>query len=285
MPLLRDAARRGQGLFRLLIVDRDTDDQQPSRHDSGTPGARDQAVCRRSSQMKNSSAMPWFERIGQLRPFLLPVLILAIGLATTAGLWSMAREDLRQQREQEVERLAGKSAGLIEERLRDNLQLLRAAAGLFDVPQWITRERFRRYFETLRLQDQYPGIQGLAHEAELAGAHGRHPARHRGRSGRRAEHAAGYRHPPQHPRDRIGSPTTINSPGCRTGGCWATDWIRRAPKPALRQHLGRLLSRPRRLQADQRSVWTRRWRSGADRHCQSAAQGAARTGYGGPTRR
>ncbi len=111
--------------------------------------------------MKTFSAMLGRERIGRLRPLLLPVLILALGLATTAWLWSMAREDVREQRAQEVEWLAGKFAGLIEERFRDNVQLLRGAAGLFDVPEWITRERFHRYFQTLRLEDQYPGIQGI----------------------------------------------------------------------------------------------------------------------------
>ena len=111
--------------------------------------------------MKTSSAMTRLGRLSRLRPFLLPGLILAIGLGTTAGLWSMAREHEREHREQAVEQLAGKFAGLIEERFRDNVQLLRGAAGLFDAPEWITHERFRRYFETLSLQDQYPGIQGI----------------------------------------------------------------------------------------------------------------------------
>ncbi|MTW21566.1 CHASE domain-containing protein [Allochromatium palmeri] len=88
-------------------------------------------------------------------------MILAIGLMVTAGLWSIAQAHVRQDREEELGELASKIAGLIDERLRDNAQLLRGAAGLFDVPEWITHERFRRYFETLQLKDQYPGIQGI----------------------------------------------------------------------------------------------------------------------------
>ncbi|MBK1721270.1 EAL domain-containing protein [Thiocystis violacea] len=108
-----------------------------------------------------STAMSTLGRFGWLRPFLPPALILAIGLTTTGLLWSIAQEHVRQQREQEVAVLASKVAGLIDERLRDSIQLLRGAAALFDVPEWITHERFRRYFETLRLEDQYPGIQGI----------------------------------------------------------------------------------------------------------------------------
>lgn len=50
--------------------------------------------------------------------------------------------------------LASKIADTIEERLRDNVQLLRGAASLLEPPEWITHERFRRYFEALSLKDQ-----------------------------------------------------------------------------------------------------------------------------------
>ena len=105
--------------------------------------------------------MPPLGRFGRLRPFLLPAVILAIGLALTAGLWLIAREHVLQDREQEVAELASKFASVIEERFRDNVQLLRGAAALFDVHEWITHEQFRRYFEVLDLQDHYPGIQGI----------------------------------------------------------------------------------------------------------------------------
>ncbi|NEX19291.1 EAL domain-containing protein [Thiorhodococcus mannitoliphagus] len=111
--------------------------------------------------MKAFSTLPPLGRFGGWRPFLLPAMILAIGLMVTAGLWSIAQEDVRQDREQELDELASKVAGLIDERLRDNVQLLRGAAALFDTPEWITHERFRRYFEGLNLQDLYPGIQGI----------------------------------------------------------------------------------------------------------------------------
>ena len=111
--------------------------------------------------MKTHSAMPRLGRLDWLRPFLLPGLILVIGLTTTAGLWSLAHEQMRQAREQEVGLSASQIADTIEERLRDNVQLLRGAASLFDVPEWITHEQFRRYFEALSLKDQYPGIQGI----------------------------------------------------------------------------------------------------------------------------
>jgi diguanylate cyclase (GGDEF)-like protein/PAS domain S-box-containing protein len=111
--------------------------------------------------MKMFGTQPPLGRFGWLRPFLLPAVILAIGLTLTAGLWLVAQEHARQDREEELAVLASKVVGLIDERLRDNVQLLRGAAALFDVPEWITHERFRRYFEALNLQDQYPGIQGI----------------------------------------------------------------------------------------------------------------------------
>ncbi|EIC20757.1 bifunctional diguanylate cyclase/phosphodiesterase [Thiorhodovibrio frisius] len=111
--------------------------------------------------MKTSSAMPPLGRLSWLRPFLLPAVILSVGLTLTAGLWLIAEEHVRQDREEELGELASKVAGLIDERFQDNVQLLRGAAALFDTPEWITHERFRRYFEMLKLQDQYPGIQGI----------------------------------------------------------------------------------------------------------------------------
>lgn len=100
-------------------------------------------------------------RFSRLHPLLLPGIILAVGFTTTAILWSLTEAHARQARELDVEFLAAQVANRIEDHLQDNVQLLRGVAGLFDTPEWITRERFHRYVKALQLGDEYPGIQGI----------------------------------------------------------------------------------------------------------------------------
>jgi CHASE1-domain containing sensor protein len=49
----------------------------------------------------------------------------------------------------------------VAQRLRDDEQVLRGAAALFGLQARVGREAWRRYAEALRLQEAYPGMQGL----------------------------------------------------------------------------------------------------------------------------
>ncbi|MBK1649218.1 bifunctional diguanylate cyclase/phosphodiesterase [Rhabdochromatium marinum] len=92
--------------------------------------------------MKTLSIRPLPGCFGGLRPFLLPIVILAIGLTLTAGFWLFAREQARQHREDELSLLACKVAGLIDERLRDNVPLLHGMPALL-ARLSLTQDRLR----------------------------------------------------------------------------------------------------------------------------------------------
>ncbi len=54
-------------------------------------------------------------------------------------------------------------------RLLDYEQVLRGAAGLFAASGVVSRDEWRNYYESLRLEDYYPGIQGIGFAPRVSG--------------------------------------------------------------------------------------------------------------------
>ena len=91
----------------------------------------------------------------------LPWLILALGLSITAMVWQNARRDAAQALHAEFAFWVDKVAGAIDYRLSENVQVLRGVVGLFNASATVARQEFHRYVAALRLEERYPGMQGL----------------------------------------------------------------------------------------------------------------------------
>ncbi len=92
---------------------------------------------------------------------ILPWVVLALGLGATFALWNRVNREAGQAAQAEFEYLAGKAVIGIEARLQANVQVLRGVAGLFAASDEVTRKEFRGYVESLRLPENFPGIQGV----------------------------------------------------------------------------------------------------------------------------
>ncbi|MDS4070038.1 MAG: CHASE domain-containing protein, partial [Candidatus Competibacter sp.] len=92
---------------------------------------------------------------------LLPGLVLVAGLAATAVLWWNARQDAARALEAEFQFWADRVVYAIEYRLKGHVQVLRGVVGLFDASENVERQEFLAYVGALRLDERFPGIQGV----------------------------------------------------------------------------------------------------------------------------
>ncbi|HEY5801899.1 MAG TPA: CHASE domain-containing protein, partial [Burkholderiaceae bacterium] len=95
-------------------------------------------------------------------PLLLALAILALSLLATAYLWREARNDAHSLLRTEFDYQAGETVRRLEQRMATYEQVARGAQsfmlGRIDVGQ----EDFRLYVANSRVQEKFPGIQGLA---------------------------------------------------------------------------------------------------------------------------
>ena len=109
-------------------------------------------------------------------PFrLLPWLILLGGLALTWLLVAQIRRHETEMAQAEFSMRANEVVANLGRRMTAHALILRGVAGLFAVNPKLGREEFRRYVESLRLAEHYPGIQGIGYNQIVAA---RDKARH-----------------------------------------------------------------------------------------------------------
>lgn len=89
----------------------------------------------------------------------LGVLLLCLGV--TYFVWDKARRDAEQVLQDQFDFKVREIHTRIQERLVDYRDLLLGAAGLFAANDSVDRRQFHAYIDKLRLQETYPGIQGL----------------------------------------------------------------------------------------------------------------------------
>jgi diguanylate cyclase len=106
-----------------------------------------------------------WKRVFRLIPLAQSVslLVLAVSLLTTYQLWKNAHEQTRLALMADFDFLVRESTLRIEQRMQAYEQVLRGAAGLFAAKSNVTRDSFRTYFQTLRLEQNYPGFQGIGY--------------------------------------------------------------------------------------------------------------------------
>ena len=95
-------------------------------------------------------------RFGRLLPFL----VLAISLIVTHLLWRDAQQDAMQHLQADFDFHVREAATHVERRMANYEQVLRGAKGLFAASVSVDRAEFREYASALRLEENYPGIQG-----------------------------------------------------------------------------------------------------------------------------
>lgn len=96
-----------------------------------------------------------------LRRWSLPIVVLAIGLISTAAVTFELLRATRANEEQRFAQAVQLKSDAIKERLENHIALLRGSAGLFVASQHVTRDEFRQYVERLRVREFYPGVQGI----------------------------------------------------------------------------------------------------------------------------
>ena len=87
--------------------------------------------------------------------------VLLICLALTMAAWYGVLMQARKSAEQQFDLHVRDVIYSIEERLRQHEQILLGGAGLFDASTAVDRAEWHAYIERLRLQENYPGIQGV----------------------------------------------------------------------------------------------------------------------------
>ena len=91
----------------------------------------------------------------------LSLLVLAISFFVTYQLWKDARLSAEQTLQTDFDFLVRESNRRIEQRMQAYQQVLRGAVGLFTASDNVTRKEFRIYVDRLRLDENYPGIEGI----------------------------------------------------------------------------------------------------------------------------
>ncbi|MEW5768972.1 MAG: CHASE domain-containing protein [Pseudomonadota bacterium] len=107
---------------------------------------------------------------GALAYSLLPLLVLALGLAVTHALWRDAREKDAALLATEFQLHTNHVKDSVLARLTANVQVLRGVAGLFNASREVSRVEYRDYVTALHLEMRYPGIQGVGFARHIAPA-------------------------------------------------------------------------------------------------------------------
>lgn len=105
---------------------------------------------------------------------LAPLAVLAVCLSATWLGWEAARKNAARELQSEFDAEVREVHNRVAERLNDYADILRGAAGLFAASASVQRREFHAYVEQLRLDQAYPGIQGVGFARLI-------PARDRGR--------------------------------------------------------------------------------------------------------
>lgn len=91
----------------------------------------------------------------------LPWAVLAITLTVTYNLWKDARQNATQELQSRFDLRVRPIHGYIEQRMQAYEQVLRGVDGLFAHDHIVKRNEFRDYVDRLKLEENYPGIQGV----------------------------------------------------------------------------------------------------------------------------
>ena len=102
---------------------------------------------------------------------ILPFVILAVSLTTTAISWQVLRTQGEERARAEFESEARQSTAQVREEIRGFEEVLQAGAGLIMASDAVSREEWQRFVDRLELPRAYPGIETINY-AEVVSASG-----------------------------------------------------------------------------------------------------------------
>lgn len=117
-----------------------------------------------ASDKKFPSASDWLERLpiaSQRLPLVLAGLALFISLLVTAMVWHNAKDVAYDKLQAEFELRVRETVEDINHRMQVYEQVLRGTRGFLQASMEVKRDEFRTYVAALRLEEYYPGIQGI----------------------------------------------------------------------------------------------------------------------------
>jgi PAS domain S-box-containing protein len=94
--------------------------------------------------------------------------VLALSFLITALAWSISDSAIRAKAAERFQFQTQDIATAIERRLMTYATALRGGTGLFEATGAVTRDQWHRYVQALRLQENFPGIQGLGFTRMIA---------------------------------------------------------------------------------------------------------------------
>lgn len=94
-------------------------------------------------------------------------LILAVSLSITVFLWDHTKKDVMQEARERFNFQADEGRNAVRQRMLAYEQLLRGGTGLMNSSQKVTRQEWRDYVASLKIDESYPGIQGIGFSRHL----------------------------------------------------------------------------------------------------------------------
>lgn len=95
------------------------------------------------------------------RRIIIASVVFLLAIAVTLLAWYAIQVSLRASSVRTFEEHAARIDRVIQDRMRGYELVLRSAAGLFAASNSVTREEWRRYVETTRVREIYPGVRGM----------------------------------------------------------------------------------------------------------------------------
>ena len=103
-----------------------------------------------------------------LAPLAGAAIVLAVGATISFSASSILSHHLKEEAQARFEARSGYMLASLEHRLNDFSNLILGMQGLFIASAHVSREEFRRYSETLNLQQRLPGLQALSFQRRVA---------------------------------------------------------------------------------------------------------------------
>ena len=137
---------------------------------------QDQPEIERPVQLRSLKAAfralsrPWLKSQTVQPLSALPWIVLSFGLILTGLVCENQRHAAQLEHDRATRLLSGEVNDAIKDRLRTNQALLDAVVGLFQASTSVTRDEFRRFYDSLNLRDSnLDGIQGVGYAAVVPG--------------------------------------------------------------------------------------------------------------------
>ena len=105
-------------------------------------------------RLEKHSAVGRIERI-------YPFIVFGLSLTLTIVFWNLYDASLKAKAHQVYVNKTNEIVSRVIRRMNDNEQILRGAVGLINASKDVSRDEWRRYVETLKLDENYHGIQGV----------------------------------------------------------------------------------------------------------------------------